>query len=362
METNNKPNYSYQNKTAKKVLKNALSKKYAASVTAATPGAGKTTISQMCIRTYLQKNPSAQVVVLTEGQSILKNQYISELENSHIEIDFTYGEFGSDAQVQVGLPQSINRLKCNTIDLLVIDEAHNFYFAPTVQRILREYNVSHQILMTGSPSEFTYRNAQRKTTNQKPYAIEFLSVEDLKGNGVFAGVDMDVFRTADRKKPHQTIKDLMIHTKKERYDTTKMMIACPTVQYAKSVRDYLNTKGRNAVVSTSDTDKDNKSIESFKNGEFDVLIVVNKGILGFNDSNITFLVDLKSSGNLDSSNQLFSRVLRTHPDGLRKSYIRASTGVKDFNNQVFMLHKITALMERHVFKNYNGKNLSIEIR
>lgn len=352
-----KPNYSYQIKIAKQVVKNALSKNYDASVLAATPGSGKSTISHICINRYSSTYTSSRIVVLTEGQTPLKEQYLNELANANVDINFTYGEFGSDAQVQVGLPQSIQNIKWDEIDLLVVDEAHNFYFAETVQAIIRKYKVKHQILMTGSPSEFNHKN---KFTSSS-FGMCFLSVEDLKKNGVFAGVDMDIFRTTDRKKPHQTIKDLMKFAKKEKYDTTKMMIACPSVEYAKSVRDYLKTTGRKVSLSTSMNDKTNSEIAAFKAGETDTLIVVNKGILGFNDNNITFLADLKSSSNLDTSNQLFSRVLRTHPKDLRKAYIRASNGVKDFNKQVLMLHKVKALMQRHIFKNYDGKNLNLRI-
>ena len=351
-----KNKYSYQIPAASNVLDNAFSKNYGASVLAATPGAGKTTISHICINKFVLSYPSSRIVVLTEGQTPLKNQYLDELDNANVEINFTYGEFGSGAQVQVGLPQSIHNLTWDEIDLLIVDEAHNFYFATMVQNIIRKYKVKHQILMTGSPSEFNYRNSFQKT-----FGMTYISVEDLKKKGVFSGVDMDVFRTEDRKNPHRTIKELIKFAKKQNYDLSKMMIACPSIQYAKSVKDYLTVQGRKVSLSTSDSDKDNKAIAAFKAGETDTLVVVNKGILGFNDKEITFLADLKSSPNLDSSNQLFSRVLRTHPEDKRKAYVRAASGSKDYNKQVIMLHKIVALMDKKFFKAYNGKNLSIKM-
>ena len=358
METNAKPNYSYQKKAAKQVLKNALSDNYIASLLAATPASGKSTISQICLNRYIQTYPSSRIVVLTEGQSPLKENYLNELKNSHIDINFTFGEFGSDSQVQVGLPQSIDNIKWEEIDLLIVDEAHNFYFAPTVRNIIKKYKVKHQILMTGSPSEFNLHN---QITNGKKYGIYYISAEDLQKNGVFSGVDMDVFRSSDRKNPHRTIKELISFAKSRRDNLSKMMIACPTVEYAKSVKDYLTVQGRKVSLSTADTDKDNEAIAAFKANKTDTLVVVNKGILGFNDKGITFLADLKSSSNVDASNQLFSRVLRTHPEGLRKTYMRASTGTKDFNKQVVILHKIVALMKRDFFKQYNGNNLKIEL-
>jgi len=257
----------------------------------------------------------------------------------------------------VGLPQSISNLKWSEIDLLIVDESHNFYFANTIQSILSKYSVKHQILMTGSPAEFTLYNK----INKKQFGIYFISAEDLMGKGVFSGVDLDVFRTTDRKNPHRAIKDLLSFAKQEKYNISKMMIACPTVKFANSVRDYLETINRRVSLSTSDSDQNNEEIAKFKRNETDVLVVVNKGILGFNDKHITFLADLKSSSNINSSNQLFSRVLRTHPADLQKTYVRASSGTKDFNKQVLMLHKIKALMQKKFFKGYDGKNLSVNL-
>lgn len=291
---------------------------------------------------------------MTEGQAVLKEQYLDELKNANVELDFTFGEFGSNAQVQVGLPQSIGKLKGNDIDLLIVDEGHNFYFAPTIQNILKNNNVRHQLIMTGSPSEYNFKNETMPS-----YGMTYISAEDLENNNVFSSVHMEVFKTENRTDPKQTVKDLMAYASFKALNTDKMMIAAPTIDFANKVKKYLESTGRIVSLSTSENDKENEQINKFKNNETDVLIVVNKGILGFNDKNITFLADLKSSGNLDTSNQLFSRVLRRHPSNLRKTYIRASTGVNDFNKQVVMLHKIAALMKRKFFQNYNGKNIKV---
>ena len=63
------------------------------------PGSGKTTISHIVISRYLEKYPNARVVVLTHGQNILKNQYIESLQEPHVDINFTFGEFDSGKQV-----------------------------------------------------------------------------------------------------------------------------------------------------------------------------------------------------------------------------------------------------------------------
>ena len=99
-----------------------------------------------------------------------------------------------------------------------------------------------------------------------------------------------------------------------------------------------------------------------KNGKYDTLVVVQRGILGFSDNDITGLFDLRCSTNVDISNQLFARVLRKHPNNVKKFYYRAGEKHnKDFNSQVVMLHKVRSLMRKDIFKGYDGTNLTVSI-
>ena len=349
-----KTDYSYQPKAAEIVLKNLLSGKYFASVLAACPGAGKTTISQMVLNRYVAMSPTSKIVVLTEGQNTLKNQYINELEQAHIKINFSYGDFTSDAQVRVGLPQSIGQLK-GGFDLLVVDEAHNFYFAEMVQEIIKKYNPKHIMLMTGSPTKF---NEHNKFANVK-YGIHYISAETLQKQGVFSAVNMDVVRVVNKQDAAATIQQALSFASAKGDDLSKIMVACPSIDYAVVVSTVLARLGYRVALSTSKNDQDDQEINNFKTGKANALIVVGKGILGFNDSNITALFDFKTSNNLDASYQLFARVLRKHPKSVVKSYYRVAD--KDFNKQVLTLHKILGLMKTEIFTGFTGKNLKLEI-
>jgi superfamily II DNA or RNA helicase len=349
-----KTDYSYQTQAAEIVLKNLLSGKYIASVLAACPGAGKTTISQIVLNRYVAMSSGSKVVVLTEGQNTLKNQYIEELKNSHIKINFSFGDFTSDAQVRVGLPQSIGQLK-GGIDLLVIDEAHNFYFAEMVQEIIKKYNPKHIMLMTGSPTKF---NDHNKFANVK-YGIHYISAEFLQKKGVFSAVTMDVIRVSDKKNAEIAALRAINFATAKGDDLSKIMVACPSIDYAVVVSTVLTRLGYRVALSTSKNDQNDQEIMNFKSGKANALIVVGKGILGFNDSNITALFDFKSSDNLDSAYQLFARVLRKHPKNVVKSYYRIAD--KDFNKQVLTLHKMLGLMKTEIFTGFTGKNLKLEI-
>ena len=348
--------YSYQDKAAQIVLKNALNTSYKASILAACPNAGKTTISHKIINNYISMFPKANIVVLTEGQNTLKNQYLNELNTPNVDIKFTYGSFGSGAQVQVGLPQSINNLKWDKIDLILVDEAHNFYLADMVQSIIKKLNPKHQILMTGSPTKY---NLYNKDVFTKNYGIHYIAADELKEMGVFSPVDVDVAKVSYKKNPTQTIREVLSQATLNNDNLSKIMVACPNISYARQVGEYLISIGRKVSLSTSKNDKNDIQIQKFKSGETDTLIVVGKGVLGFNDKNMTFLADLRSSSNLDTSYQLFARVLRTHPEGIRKTYYRVADS--DYNKQVITLHKMISLMQKDIFKGFTGNNIKLEM-
>lgn len=348
--------YSYQIHAANKVFKDALGMFNKAAVLAAAPGSGKTTISHIVISRYLKKYPNARVVVLTHGQNILKNQYIESLEKPNVEIDFTFGEFDSGAQVLVGLPHSIKKLPLNKVDLLIVDECHEYYLKPMVQRILKTIKPKHQVLLTGSPSEFNLLKKQGEN-----YAITYICGNDLMDRDVFSAVEMDVVPVQYKKNARKALHSMFDHAKKKGKDLSKIMVAVRTVNEAQNVSYYLRSIGRKVALSTHKNDRNNTMVKDFKNGEYDTLVVVMRGILGFSDNNITGLFDLRCSDSVDISNQLFARVLRKHPDDIQKFYYRCGEKKKDFNKQVIMLHKIKAMMRKDIFVNYNGHNMTVEV-
>jgi len=353
IKANNK--YYYQQIAAKQVLKNALNKKYTASVLAACPGAGKTTISHLILNMFFRSFPTAKVVVLTEGKNFLKDQYLFELQHAHVGIKFTYGTFDTCSQVQIGIPQALDSLNLAKIDLLIVDEAHNFYNAQTIKSMIKKTKPTYQILMTGSPKYFNQYNH----INTKKYAIYYIAAQELQQKQIFNNVDMDVLTVDNRLNPYLTIKQTLQQIKKSDC-MDKIMIACPNVEYASCVASILHKKGRKISISTY-LDHDNKELNKFKTGITDTLIVVEKGVLGFNDENITLLIDMKCSANIDKSYQLFARILRKHPDNIRKVYYRVANK-NQYNREVLQLHKIYALTKSNIFKKFTGKNLKLIVR
>ena len=180
-------------------------------------------------------------------------------------------------------------------------------------------------------------------------------------NDVFSDVEMDVVPVQYKGNSRQTLHLMFDHAKKKGKDLSKIMIAVKTVNEAKNATYYLQSIGRKVALSTHKNDRDNIEVKNFKNGKYDTLVVVMRGILGFSDNNITGLFDLRCSDNVDISNQLFARVLRRHPYNIEKFYYRCSENKKDFNEQVIMLHKIKAMMRKDIFEKYNGYNMTVEV-
>jgi hypothetical protein len=347
-------NYQYQTDCALKVLNNTLGGNYIAGVVSACPGAGKTTISFIYINEYVARFPNAKVLVLTHNMNVLKDQYLNDLKNAHVKINFTFGDFKTkNAQVKVGIPASIGNLDWTKIDLLVVDEAHEYWGEKMVTDIYKRLAPSHVLLLTGSPSSFIMHNhaVDRVYKNNKKYFIDFIAGSDLAQNNVFAPVTLDCVNSGSTTA--QSLENALNRAKSEGYDMSKIMIACTNTEQANIVSYQMKMKGRKVALSTSGNDSDSEQFEAFLKGEKDVLVVVRRGILGFSDVNLTLVIDMKCSSDLDVRNQLFARALRKSPKNIRKAYITVPSKSKA-KNEVAMLKKLMAFMDRKNFSTYMG--------
>jgi ERCC4-related helicase len=350
-------NYEYQTHSAQKVLQDCLRAGVKAAVLAAAPGSGKTTISHIVINDYINKYPTSRVLVLTHGQNLLKDQYIDSLNSPNVDISFSYGHFNSTNQVRIGIPQAIKKLDWDKIDLLVVDECHEFYLKKMVQNIISQLKPKHQVLLTGSPSIFNKLKKQGEN-----YEITYIAADKLMKSNVFSSVELNVVPVKYRGNSRECIIQMLEMAKNNNKDLSKIMVAVNNINEAKNVAYYLESIGRKVALSTHKNDRNNIVVRDFKNDLYDTLVVVQRGILGFSDNNITGLFDVRCSEDIEISNQLFARVLRKHPNDIQKFYYRC--GVKqdsDYNDQVMMLHKMVALMETKIFTGYDGENLTMNV-
>jgi len=344
--------YSYQTTITTKLIKDLKKDQYSACLLAAYPGSGKTTISHMVLNEYLSENPNNRVLVLTHGQNLLKNQYINELKKPNVPINFEYGVLGENKQVTIAIPQSRKRIK-GDIDFLVVDEAHHYYNAKMVQDIIKKHNIKKILLMTGTPSAFIEYNKWVEGTSAKQVKIHSISAEELIPNGIYSSVEVMAISTENPTKAC-SIHDCFKEAKKNNYNLDKIMVACKTIKEAEGVAEILTTQyGRKVSLTTSKNDPDNEYLDGFKEGRTDALVVVGRGLLGFNDVNLTCIFDLKDTYNVDNVNQLIARVLRKSPSNCAKFYMR-TCGVGDEQYSYKLLKLIIRLINKEFFEIYDG--------
>jgi superfamily II DNA or RNA helicase len=363
---------------------------------AAAPGAGKTVTSIACIEKFLEDNPDARVLVLTHNQNVLKEQYYDAILNH--KVSFTHSkDVNSDAQVIVTIPAALNRKESlPKFDLIIVDEAHHFYETKKdegmVKRIIKETGAKYEVLLTGSPSKFNgkgihtfavtindlYDRGQCSdviieiaTTNYSLSHTDYNTNYELKESAYKKETKADVERTLEnvldkiqRRLQSWHKNNPELYSKLDRNagwlpvlgELNKTIFACKSIKQADRVAEYLNNKGVKAVVSHSKNDSDSQQIDLFRTDDsIMVLVVVDRGTLGFNMAELENVIDMTGSQNIDRITQLLCRVNRVHPDIKNKLFIKVAP-----INQVDYMHAImtavVCMFDREWFLKYNGKN------
>lgn len=372
-------------------------------VLAASCGSGKTFMSIYYIEGYLKRNPTAKVLVLAHGQTILRSQYHDNLKDQDPAFSYVEVVKGKDLlskyskkQVFVTLPQTLQKIVVPHFDLVVVDEAHQRYFAKQVEDIIKQAKPFHQLLLTGTPSPFIARN----TPTKKEFNILTLPMSELLKEGAITDVlvelasttypisgedynqegnlketfkfeDLDTTTTLDNllDKIHKRLKSVVknnptlysalpklfdwVSTLKS---LEKTMFACHSQEQARQVAAYFKSKNINVALSTSDDDLEAEEVDRFVNEkDCAVLIVVGRGVLGFNFEELVNVVDMTGSQNIDRIFQLMARVVRKHPKGYKKLFFKIvpRTMASYFEH---LMTGVLCLTCEEWYTKYNGHN------
>lgn len=380
-------------------------------VLAIAPGGGKTEITIDAIEKYLKENPTHRVLILTHSTNVLLDNFIDRLKE--LNISFTYStDFDKEAQVHLCLPSSEHKIKGH-YDFIVIDEAHENYLAPRVQRIIKKVTPSKELLLTGTPSKFIFKNNEHAAknkkaniSNDKPLFDIYVIASNEISSEWFAKLNIELVASDYKWIGHYDSNNEVIKSFKFTYEDTKStlevvieklidrikyglkpeqfnhpsfitkiktwafayksigktMIVCKRQEQAEMVNKILVEMGVNSAVSHSECDTDSNVINEFKDGIYDVLVVVNRGKLGYNDTNLMNIIDMSGTHNPDIIYQMFSRVLRGGPE-MQKFYLKLTP--KELHNMSLThLSMCGALMltDKKYLLIYDGKNLNnIEI-
>lgn len=360
-------------------------KKYNKVVLASAPSSGKTLMAL----TFASRHPG-KFLVLTHGQNVILDMW----KNAIVEMQVPQE---TQNRITLGLPQTISRREQVQYDYIIIDEAHEFYFASMIQDILKKQKKAKVLLLTGTPSKFVKHNGTAKGNNKIPIVdipgIElvregwmsdlYMSVvrshaditdkdrnadNDLKESGaekLVATVDEDMGELLEamlrrlkainftKKSAKLSLLDRWSHVLTE---LDKTMISCASIKQAEKVTAYLQNNNISVVLSHSDNDKDSSNIARFvSDPSVLVLVVVNRAILGFNLPSLINVVDMTGSHNPDRIYQLFARVMRKHKDS-QKYFFKVSSKMQVEFTKLY-LQAALMLLTKDFLTRYNGKNL-----
>lgn len=392
-------------------------------VLAACPSAGKSAMTIAYCEFYLKAFPKAKILILTHGTTILRNQFSNDIDE--LNPKFSCSEYATpekpmdsekplirinvlqiknfDAQVIVAIPQTLKTVRrLPKFDLIVVDEAHHFYFAKLkhvdgqVMKLIKNVKPKHQILLTGTPSKFILEKFKiiPITVNQ---LLEYNRVSDVTvemASSTYNFTNNDYNIDKELKTDVQILKrdtnatlDVLIEQILNRLKSIfkndpiayssikritgwngalknlkKTMIACKNQAQAQQVYEYLKSRDIDVALSISDVDQDSKKIKRFvEESKCLVLVVVNRGILGFNLPELENVIDMTCSQNPDVIFQLMGRVLRPHPNGDRKLFFKVvpHTMAEWFDH---LMTLVLCLTDADYYTKYNGKNfLDMEI-
>lgn len=341
-------------------------------VLAACPSSGKTFMAL----SWVKSKPDTRFLILPHGTTVIKEQWKKECLAMGI------------TNATVELPQSLYRTNVGKFDYLIIDEAHEYANASMVSTIIDKAKPKKILYLTGTPSNFI-----REGVTTHIIAAETLVPKYVSGLyfGLFStnakiidsnyNTDLDLKKQAENKLVDSATKDvdaliealvarlaqtgfvkqrpLLAKTKLNIFSKLgKTMIACNSIEQLGVIENCLISKGVSVISSHSKNDPESINIEKFQ--EYDglnVLLVVGRGILGFNMENLVNVVDMTGSHNINRIYQLYARVMRKN-ENVPLKYFFKLTSTSDMQITKFYTTAAIHLMRHDFIKLYNGKNLN----
>ena len=364
--------YSYQAKLVDAVWHH-LHSEAPGVVLGATPGSGKTEMAIEVARRWFEHNPGDKALILTHGQTVLRQQFYRRIAASPRIFTFTaLGEENEDssAQVHVALPHYFRKKDPSGYALIVVDEAHHFFDAEMVLRILCNNPGAKLLLLTGTPSPFiqsgrfplvpiTVSELLEHGVLTDPYIelvqtsvqlslSDYTASEDIRPGHHFTASQTNealdsalnklLERLTDRlssklRNPESSagtvwkmVRGIGLGKALLSQSLGKTMVICHDQRQAQDVQHYFNKRGLAALLSTSDTDTDSLEVDRFRSEpDARILIVVNRAILGFDMPDLENVVDLSMSHNPDRIFQSLCRVVRPGSNGQQKIYLKVTT-------------------------------------
>lgn len=328
-------------------------------VLAMCPSSGKTETVIEFLNRFFNQNKKARVLILPHSTNVLLDNFYNRLESR--DVDFTYSNsFDESKNVDVILPQSFRHIN-GDYDLIIVDEAHENYFAKTIQSIIKKSNIKKQILMTGTPSKFI----GKKDFKFHFFALNELGAEnipklkmkviesDYKWNGNYnANGEVKSSFNYTKKQTSSTISKVFKDVMFEGNNVSKTLIICKSIKQSVHVKNYLDSINIDSETSNSETDLSSSLISDFKDNKFKVLIVVNRARLGYDDCDLVNMIDMSGTLNIDLIYQMYARLLRGGSDD-KKVYVRLTSKDDVVLNSEIRISQALQLSKREHLEKYD---------
>jgi superfamily II DNA or RNA helicase len=376
-------------------------------VLAAGTSAGKTLTSLISLEIFYsnKENQNKITLICPASKTVLRDNFTIALEEFNPSFSYYVATTKNELeeaikdkyQVIIALPQTLNAnyKMLPNIHNFILDEAHQWYFKNTIQKIIKFCKPKKQLLLTGTPSKFISKG--------NDFEFFFVPVMDLYEENRVSNIKIEVvsssydFKQTDylssygnlkldktnspskAKKALQVVCDEMILKLRSKLgnkylsnvrgankiasmfnDLEKTIIFCHSVKQANAFYKELSSmKGLqyNVLVSHSENDSDSELFERFRTmNQFKVLIAVDRGRLGYNLPNLFNVVDFTMTQSLDMILQMMGRVLRLSDKKNEKIYYKVATK----NTAGYFVDLMTAalcLFKMEWYSKFNGKNM-----
>jgi superfamily II DNA or RNA helicase len=335
-------------------------------VLAMCPSSGKTETIIYYIDYLYSQNKNIKVLVLPHSTNVLLNNFYERLTQKNVAFSYST-DTSVDCNVHIVLPQSYLKIK-DQYNLLVVDEAHENYFANTIQNIISKIKPKKQILLTGTPYKFIGKN---------DFKIHFLALNELNKNTI-PKLRVDIiesnydwngnynfnrelkknfeFNNTDTKATLDKTFEFIFNRNNSK-SISKTLIVCNNIQQSKYVNNYLDNIGLISYVSNSENDTKSELVQDFKQNKINILIVVNRARMGYDDVDLINLIDMSGTLNPNIIYQMIARCLRGSND-IQKYYIRLTSKKDETLNSEIATNLALMLTDKNYISKFNGKNFN----
>jgi len=325
-------------------------------VLACSTGYGKTIVAWKLIDELLSK-PKSRVLVLAHGRKEIRDNFADSIGASgkkFVILDEAKKILKARrSRLVLTLPQTLKSISndIGKFDYLIFDEAHQYYEASMVQDMLMELDIKKHILLTSTHYTLNFP----KVFCSRETLLKEGSTYDAKITMMPTRFSPDFYNdyTGGELTEKDSIPAPLAKSIIKLLNGQKTMIIMHNIKSVSLIEKVLKKSKIKYLVSHSYCDGKSSRLNKFKIDDTEVLVVVNRGNLGFDLPDLANVVDLTFSKNIERIEQIFGRVSRKSPKQIEKIYYKIVP--KDYLEEFkIVMAGVMALGLDEIYRNYQG--------